>query len=231
MNLFSMFLGAGLLSVVTLVAAPAAQGQVRVSINVSPPAWGPPVPCDAQYYYIPEIDGYYDLYAQQYIVAQDGYWVPLPELYGYDPYEFHPVVIPYHGREPWRQLDYCHARYTYRPYRAYGRDRGNYYGAYGRASYARGYDNRASYRSERSYNDRRFQNQGYDSRGQGRYSDGRQDYSNSQYPTSGPSFPDRGSYNHSSPAPSPQPLQISQWQQSNQDYSDGRRGPSRGRSN
>ena len=37
-----------------------AQAQVRISVNA--PYWGPAVPPNVQYYYIPEIDGYYDLY-------------------------------------------------------------------------------------------------------------------------------------------------------------------------
>ncbi|MEJ7659739.1 MAG: hypothetical protein WKG07_08990 [Hymenobacter sp.] len=73
-----------------LLAAPAVHAQVGLSVNIGNPGWGPQVPYGTQYYYIPEIDGYYDLYTQQYLVYQDGYWVPLPELYGYDPTNFTP---------------------------------------------------------------------------------------------------------------------------------------------
>lgn len=141
MKPLAKFIGAALVSALTLLAAPNAQAQVGVNINIGAPAWGPPVPQGTQFYYIPEIDGYYDLYAQQYIVLQDGYWVPLPQLYGYDPYQFHPVVIQYRGREPWRQSSYYHQRYAYQPYRSYGRPgygNGYYSNGYGRSSYPGG---------------------------------------------------------------------------------------------
>lgn len=207
-----------LLAAVALAVAPAAQAQVRISVNVGAPAWGPLVPREAQYYYIPEIDGYYDLYAQQYIVYQDGYWVPLPQLYGYDPYQFHPVVIDYRGHEPWRQLDYCHSRYAYRPYQPYGQGRDGYYpGAYGRAGYARGYDNRG-YNNRDGY----YGNRGYDHRSQGQYAGGNRNYPNGPYQNGGQApSPDRGGYNRNGPTQSPQPPQLSQGQQNGSGYGRG----------
>ncbi len=161
MQSLAKFVGAALVGAFALLAAPAAQAQVGVNINIGAPGWGPQVPYGTQYYYIPEIDGYYDLYSQQYIVFQDGYWVPLPQLYGYDPYQFHPVVIGYRGREPWLQRDYYHQRYAYQPYRAYGPGRNGYYnGGYGRPGYGYGYDNRG-YSNGRGYGDRDHDNRGY----------------------------------------------------------------------
>ena len=133
------FIGTVLAGALALLAAPEAQAQAGVIINIGPPAWGPQVPYGTQYYYIPEIDGYYDLYSQQYIVYDDGYWVPLPQLYGYDPYRFHPVVIAYRGREPWCQRAYYHQRYAYQPYCNYGRGgSGNGYYGYGHNRYPNG---------------------------------------------------------------------------------------------
>ncbi|WP_460502631.1 hypothetical protein, partial [Hymenobacter agri] len=156
MKPLAKFIGAALVGTLALLAAPDAQAQVGVNINIGPPAWGPQVPYGTQYYYIPDIDGYYDLYSQQYIVFQDGYWVPLPQLYGYDPYQFHPVVIAYRGREPWLQSSYYHQRYAYQPYRPYGRggyangyyNNGYYSNGYGRGGYSNGY-----YGGGRGYND------------------------------------------------------------------------------
>ena len=94
------------------VAAPtAAHAQVSVNVQLGRPAWGPAVPAGAQYYYIPEIDGYYDLAAQQYIVLRNGAWVPVAALPGYDPYQFHPVVVDYRGRQPWVLVRDHRARY------------------------------------------------------------------------------------------------------------------------
>lgn len=109
---------AALLSGFALAAAPTAQAQVNVNVNIGRPAWGPAVPQGAQYYYIPEIDGYYDLYAQQYIVLRNGRWLPVAALSGYDPYQFHPVVLDYRGRQPWAYVGAHRDRYrpvVYRP--------------------------------------------------------------------------------------------------------------------
>jgi hypothetical protein len=94
-----------------LLAAPAAHAQVNVNVNLGHPAWGPAVPTGTQFYYIPEIDGYYDLAAQQYIVYRGGQWVPVAVVDGYDPYQFHPVVLDYRGREPWMYVRANRARY------------------------------------------------------------------------------------------------------------------------
>lgn len=133
MKLLARFIGAALVGALALLAAPNVQAQVGININIGAPAWGPRVPYGTQYYYIPEIDGYYDLYSQQYLVYDGGYWVPLQQLYGYDPYQFHPVAIAYRGREPWCQRDYYHQRYAYQPYCNYGR------GGYGNGYYSYGY--------------------------------------------------------------------------------------------
>jgi uncharacterized membrane protein YgcG len=94
-----------------LAGAPAAQAQVNVNVSVGPPAWGPPVPAGTQYYYIPEIDGYYDIYNGVYLVFRNGAWVALPTLNGYDPYAFHPVVLDYRGRQPWMYVRDHRTRY------------------------------------------------------------------------------------------------------------------------
>ena len=103
-----------LLCVAALAVAPAAQAQINVNINTAPPAWGPPVPQGTQFYYIPEIDGYYDLYARQYLVYRGGRWLPVAVIDGYDPRSFHPVVLDYHGREPWEYVRLHRDRYPAR---------------------------------------------------------------------------------------------------------------------
>ncbi|MGI4887215.1 MAG: hypothetical protein ACRYFR_19845 [Janthinobacterium lividum] len=111
-------LASGLVAGLLLAAAPAAQAQVNVNVNIGRPAWGPAVPQGAQYYYIPEIDGYYDLQAQQYIVLKNGQWLPVAALSGYDPYQFHPVVLDYRGRQPWTYVGAHRDRFrpvAYRP--------------------------------------------------------------------------------------------------------------------
>jgi hypothetical protein len=96
------------------LAAPSAHAQVGSSGWFGHPAWGPAAPAGAQYYYVPEIDGYYDLAARNYIVQRNGRWVPVAAVQGYNPASFHPVVVDYRGRQPWAQYRDHHARY-YRP--------------------------------------------------------------------------------------------------------------------
>ena len=114
MNLLPKILCTALFSVFALAVAPTAQAQINVNINTGPPAWGPPVASGTQFYYIPEIDGYYDLYARQYIVNRNGQWVPVAVLNGYDPYAFHPVVLDYRGRQPWVYVGAHRDRYPRR---------------------------------------------------------------------------------------------------------------------
>ena len=114
MKFITKALGTAAFGLALLAAAPAAHAQVNVNINAGPPAWGPPAPAGTQFYYIPEIDGYYDLYAQQYIVYRNGQWIPVGVVDGYDPYQFHPVVLDYRGREPWAYVGAHRNRYPRR---------------------------------------------------------------------------------------------------------------------
>ncbi|MBD2769137.1 hypothetical protein IC235_14680 [Hymenobacter sp. BT664] len=98
-----------LVSAVVLVTAPVAHAQIN--INVNPPAWGPAVPTGAQYYYIPETNGFYDVPARQYVVSRNGQWVRTATLSGYNPGNFHPVVVDYVGAQPWKRYDEYRAKY------------------------------------------------------------------------------------------------------------------------
>ena len=98
-----------LLSVFALAAAPAVQAQINV--NITPPSWGPAAPASAQYYYVPEIKGYYDLRAQQYVVQREGRWQRVAQLSGYNPNSWHPVVVDYVGDQPWSRHDEYRRRY------------------------------------------------------------------------------------------------------------------------
>jgi hypothetical protein len=86
-------------SLLALVAAPA-QAQVNININTAPPMVVG-APADAQYYYIPEANAYYDLPAHRYLVQRDGRWQRYERLDGYDPRSFHPQYIAYRGDSPW----------------------------------------------------------------------------------------------------------------------------------
>ncbi|WP_227607249.1 hypothetical protein [Hymenobacter translucens] len=84
-----------------LLAGAAQPAQAQINININPPSWGPALPQGSQYYYIPEVGGYYDVPAQRYIVQRNGKWMRVASLSGYNPANFHPVVINYVGAQPW----------------------------------------------------------------------------------------------------------------------------------
>ena len=128
MKFLARIFATALLSAAALVVPSVARAQANVNINVGTPAWGPPAPQGTQFYYIPEIDGYYDLNAQQYIVYRNSQWIPVGVIDGYDPRSFHPVVLDYRGREPWAYVGMHRDRYRRRvvvqPRRVVVRQRG-----------------------------------------------------------------------------------------------------------
>ncbi|KUG06107.1 hypothetical protein [Solirubrum puertoriconensis] len=87
------------------------EANAQVTININPPSWGPAVPAGKQYYYVPEYGGYYDVREQNYIVQRSGKWTRLRSLNGYNPANFHPVVINYVGATPWVQVTEHRAKY------------------------------------------------------------------------------------------------------------------------
>lgn len=65
------------------------QAQVSVNINVgTPPVWAPNAPAEVHFYYLPDIEVYYDVPARNYIYLSNGRWIrsaSLPGIYrGYD---------------------------------------------------------------------------------------------------------------------------------------------------
>ena len=100
-----------------LMIANSGQAQVSVNINVgTPPNWGPAGYTNMEYYYLPDIQSYYDVRASQFIYFGGGKWVRsnrLPNHYrNYDLYNGYKVVLnDYHGRTPYVHYDRHKARY------------------------------------------------------------------------------------------------------------------------
>lgn len=72
--------------------------QLHISINIGDqPAWAPEGSDNAQYYYIPDMDIYYDVPAHQFVYLQNRRWVRssvLPSSYRkFDIYKVHKVAI------------------------------------------------------------------------------------------------------------------------------------------
>jgi hypothetical protein len=83
------------------------QAQVSVNVNLgSPPAWGPAGYTDVRYYYLPDIETYYDVGTRQYIYVNNGAWTRakvLPATYRtYNLYDGYKVVVnDYRGTTPY----------------------------------------------------------------------------------------------------------------------------------
>ena len=83
---------------IVLFLAGTVQAQVQVSINLgAPPQWGPVGYTDVQYYYLPDVEAYYDVPSARFIYLDGGTWVHrkyLPRQYrGYDLYNGYKVVM------------------------------------------------------------------------------------------------------------------------------------------
>lgn len=57
------------------------QAQVSVNVNLgTPPLWAPANPVPTQYYYLPDVDMYYDVPAQRFLYVKNGKWVRAERL-------------------------------------------------------------------------------------------------------------------------------------------------------
>jgi hypothetical protein len=98
-----------------------AQIGFRLNVNIgSQPAWGPVGYSHADYYYMPDVDAYYDVPSHMYIYNENNVWVHrayLPERYrNYDVYHGYKVVV--NQPNPW--LKHTYYQRTYAPYRGRG---------------------------------------------------------------------------------------------------------------
>lgn len=81
--------------------------QLSVNVNIgSPPPWGPVGYSQVRYYYLPDVEAYYDVQSSMYIYYGGGTWihrVSLPARYkNYDLYAGYKVVMTdYHGNSPY----------------------------------------------------------------------------------------------------------------------------------
>lgn len=84
-----------------------AHAQVSVNVNIgTPPSWGPQGYDESRYYFLPDIDIYYDVTQSQYIYENNGQWIRdkrLPSRYrNYDFYDGYKVVLSdYRGDAPY----------------------------------------------------------------------------------------------------------------------------------
>jgi len=131
-----------LIAIFLMTGTQQTKAQVSVSVNIgTPPAWGVYGCDDTRYYFIPDIDIYYDVWYGYYWYLDNGAWVYttiLPHRYRYyDFYNGYKVVLGYRGNTPYRYYhDHCNRYYSYRNY--HGPRQITYYdrGGYSGRSYA-----------------------------------------------------------------------------------------------
>lgn len=92
-----------------------AEAQVSVNINIGrQPIWGPTGYDYVNYYYLPDLDVYYDVPRGMFVYFDLGRWhfgASLPERYGrYDLYNSYKVVV--NERNPWLRHTYYRSQYA-----------------------------------------------------------------------------------------------------------------------
>jgi hypothetical protein len=93
-----------------------AEAQISFSLGLnigSQPDWGPVGYDHASYYYMPDVDAYYDVPNHQYVYYSSNRWVRasvLPSRYNFDPYNSYKVVI--NERNPWERANVYRTRYA-----------------------------------------------------------------------------------------------------------------------
>ncbi|RYD94115.1 MAG: hypothetical protein EOP54_18075 [Sphingobacteriales bacterium] len=92
-----------------------ASAQISLNINIgNQPVWGPVGYDHVDYYYLPDIDAYYDVPQRQYVVYENNVWVhraALPPRYSnYNPYKSYKVVV--NERDPWVRHTVIRDRYV-----------------------------------------------------------------------------------------------------------------------
>ena len=118
-----------------LLASTTNHAQVSINVNIgTPPSWGPAGYANVEYYYLPDIEAYYDIRASQFIYFGGGGWIRasyLPRQYrNYDLYHGYKVVLTdYHGYRPYtyfrnHKMKY-YKGYKGRPQRTIGREHDN----------------------------------------------------------------------------------------------------------
>jgi hypothetical protein len=107
----------GFLTGLVLILAFSMQAQVSVSVSIgAPPLWGPAGFSSVRYYYLPDVEAYYDVQSSMFIYYGGGVWVHrayLPPQYrNYDLYGGYKVVMTgYHGSTPYNNFKDYKKRY------------------------------------------------------------------------------------------------------------------------
>lgn len=102
--------------VTVMLLSSSMQAQVTITIG-SPPLWGPVGYTEVHYYYLPDVEAYYDVQSSMFIYYNRGVWVHrahLPYQYrNYDLYGGYKVVMSdYHGNSPYTHFKEHKVKYS-----------------------------------------------------------------------------------------------------------------------
>ena len=93
-----------------------AEAQVRLGLNINlgvQPEWGPSGYDRAEYYYLPDVDAYYNVRQRQFVYLEGGNWVfrsSLPGRYrNYDLYNGYKIVV--NEPRPYMRANYYRTNY------------------------------------------------------------------------------------------------------------------------
>ncbi len=140
--------------------------QVSINVNLGlQPSWGPVGYSSVDYYYIPDVQAYYDIRATQFIFLSNGSWIRSSRLpYQYRNYDlnrgYKVVLNDYHGSRPYANYRYDRVKY-YKGYK--GRPQQSL-GNRNHGNDNRGNDNHGNYRNNRS-NDNHGNSRGHGNNG------------------------------------------------------------------
>lgn len=78
---------------------------ISAGVQYTNPSWAPPYQSGVRYYYLPDIEAYYDLSDQDFIYLDNGQWLfspLLPLMYsGYDLYNGFVIALNFNVYQPW----------------------------------------------------------------------------------------------------------------------------------
>ncbi len=149
------------LGMLLFFASKSINAQVSINVNLGlQPSWGPVGYSSVDYYYIPDVQAYYDVRATQFIFLSNGVWIRsshLPRQYrNYDLNSGYKVVLnDYHGSRPYSNYKYDRVKY----YKGY---KGRPQQSLGNRNH--GNDNHENYSNNRS-NDNHRNSKGNDNKG------------------------------------------------------------------
>ncbi|PJB58952.1 MAG: hypothetical protein CO098_05960 [Bacteroidetes bacterium CG_4_9_14_3_um_filter_41_19] len=102
----------------SLFLAGSLQAQTTINVSIgSPPLWGPVGYAEARYYYLPDLEAYYDIQSSNFIYYENGRWIHKAHLpyqhRGYDLYHGYKVVLTdYHGNDPYSHFKEHKVKYV-----------------------------------------------------------------------------------------------------------------------